>query len=243
MKGRMPGAADEGAGAGRGFYADGQKNPRTFEEGRGEKEEPSAPHGAHGDLWERDTSVCKPTTNRRRRVLAEGKAFVGGPDKNFYEEEEGSKERGSGKGKGCVGRRMARAAGGSVWCRCVGQVLCRSVGQVLCRFADFRLLVAGSAEETAGGCSVGVPCGGRRGVEKTSFGKGREECFARDKMRRTGGLTRTLDSHKKWSVELALPVTEPLKRHRVHKNFNALPSGLGAPWIYGWGAPFSLPFL
>ena len=104
MKGRMPGAADEGAGAGRGFFADGQKNPRTFEEGRGEKEEPSAPHGAHGDLWERDTSVCKPTTNRRRRVLAKGKAFVGGPDKNFYEEEEGSKERGSGKGKGCVGR-------------------------------------------------------------------------------------------------------------------------------------------
>ena len=37
MKSRMPGAADEGAGAGRGFCADGQKNPRASEEGRGER--------------------------------------------------------------------------------------------------------------------------------------------------------------------------------------------------------------
>ena len=37
----------------------------------------------------------------------------------------------------------------------------------------------------------GRPGGGRRGVEKTSWGKGREECFAREKMRRTSGLTRT----------------------------------------------------
>ena len=152
----------------------------------------------------------------------------------------GDEEKKEDRARGCACRskgRLGRRAG-QFGCRLVGQFGCRSVGQVLCRFADFRLLVAGSAEETAGGCSVGVPCGGRRGVENTSFGKGREECFARDKMRRTGGLTRTLDSHKKWSVELALPVTEPLKRHRVHKNFNALPSGLGASRVYGRGAPF-----
>lgn len=87
MKSRIPGAADEGRARDEAFARTGKKNPQTFEEGRGEKEDPSAPHGTHGYLWERDTSVCKPTTNRRRRILAEGKAFVGGPDKIFYDEE------------------------------------------------------------------------------------------------------------------------------------------------------------
>ena len=40
---------------------------------------------------------------------------MGGSDKKIYEEEEGNKERGSGKVKGCVGRRTVRAAGGAVW--------------------------------------------------------------------------------------------------------------------------------
>lgn len=37
MKSRMPGAADEGAGAGRGFFSDGQKNPRASGRGPGRK--------------------------------------------------------------------------------------------------------------------------------------------------------------------------------------------------------------
>ena len=66
---------------------------------------------------------------------------------------------------------MVRAAGGSVWCRCVGQVLCRSVSQVLCRFAVLRLPVAGSAEETAGGCLVVVPGGPKRTSMKIRHGE------------------------------------------------------------------------
>ena len=44
-----------------------------------------------------------------------------------------------------------------------------------------------------GGCSVGVPWGTEeeRRIEKTSLGKGHEECFAGEKIRRTSGLTRT----------------------------------------------------
>lgn len=60
------------------------------------------------------------------------------------------------------GGRFERRAG-RFECRLPGQVPCRSVGQVPCRFPA---AVAGSAEETDGGSSAGVHCGGRRGVEK-----------------------------------------------------------------------------
>lgn len=102
----------------------------------------------------------------------------------------GDEEKKEDRAKGCACRsegRFGRGAG-RFGCRLPGQFWCRSVGQVPCRFPA---AVAGSAEETVGGSSAGVHYGGRRGVEKMSLGKGREECFAGDKMRRTSGLTRT----------------------------------------------------
>ena len=86
--------------------------------------------------------------------------------------------RGDGKRKedrarGCACRskgRLGRRAG-QFGCRLVGQFGCLSVGQVLCRFADLRLPVAGSAEETAGGCLVGVPGGRKRKSMKRRHGE------------------------------------------------------------------------
>lgn len=45
------GAADARPDAKRRFCGDGQKIPGFSEKSRGEKEEPSAPQGAHGYLW------------------------------------------------------------------------------------------------------------------------------------------------------------------------------------------------
>lgn len=107
-----------------------------------------------------------------------------------------------------------------------------------CRFALARCRIGGGNRRRLSGRGARRP--EEEVDEKTSWGKGRDECSDGGEMKRTGGLTRTLDSHKKCSVELALPVTEPLLRHRVHKNFNALSSGLGASRVYGRGAPFLL---
>lgn len=58
-----------------------------------------------------------------------------------------------------------------------------------CRFAFARCRIGGGNRRRLSGRVL------RRSEEevgeKTAWGKGREECFARDKMRRTGGLTRT----------------------------------------------------
>ena len=67
------------------------------------------------------------------------------------------------------GGRFERRAG-RFECRLPGQVPCRSVGQVLCRFAVLRLPVAGSAEETAGGCPVGCSGGRKRKSAKRRLG-------------------------------------------------------------------------
>lgn len=77
------------------------------------------------------------------------------------------------RGGGWFERRAGRFAcrlPGQVLCRSVGQIPCRSAGQIQCRLTVLRLPVAGSAEETAGGCPAGASCGRKRKSVKRRLG-------------------------------------------------------------------------
>ena len=91
--------------------------------------------------------------------------------KIFTMKRDGAKKEDRARGRGRRGGGWFERRAGRFECRLPGQVPCRSVGQVLCRFADLRLPVAGSAEETAGGCLVGVPGGRKRKSMKRRHGE------------------------------------------------------------------------
>ena len=98
----------------------------------------------------------------------------------------------------------ARAAGGSVWLSFGGSVW-MSFGGSGCVS-----LRGGGRKPPATARSMHADDRKRRFGERKSLGKGRDGCSAGNEMVWNGGLTLTLDSRKKRSVELALPViTEP----------------------------------
>ena len=110
---------------------------------------------------------------------------MGGSDKNFYDEEGRSKERGSGKRLRLSERGTVRAWGGSVWMSFAGSGPV-SFGGSGC--VSFR---GGGRKPPTTARSMHADDRKRRFGERKSLGKGCDGCSAGDEMTWNGGLTLT----------------------------------------------------